>query len=135
MYTSVLIVDKAIDHAGIVSNVSLVMGLTAGRLLPGSTFGEDVFDGDGNRHRFLTNTNHYIRKAGQNKLRALRAFFADMPDTIVVDYTEDAAANDYAIYTNSLSANSGEGITYRAIYIFGPTDTVYPKTKNLSALS
>ena len=135
MYTSVLIVDKSIDHKGILSNVSLVVGLTAGRLLPDETFGHDIIDGDGCSHPFLTNITHGVRKAGQHKLRDLRAYFSEQPDTLVIDYTEDAGGRDYAIYDEQLSAHSGEGIRYRAIYVYGPSEIVYPKTKSLSSLS
>ena len=134
MYTSVLVVDKSIDHTGILTNVGLVLGLTAGRLLPDSTFGHDIVDGDGNSHRYLTNMPQSMRKAGQNKLRSLREYFGELPEVTLVDYTESAAVADYPTYEQNLTSRAGDEISYRAIYIYGPHDIVYPKTKNLSAL-
>ncbi len=132
---SVLIVDQSIAHSGILTNLGLVIGLTAGRLLPDQTFGPDLIDGDGREHRYLTSVVHVVRKAGQNKLRDLRAYFEGQPGVILVDYTDDAAVSSYDDYTHSLTGHSGEAIKYRALYLYGPRDLLYPKTKNLSALS
>jgi len=134
MNISVLIVSKGIDHKGILTNCGFVLGLTAGKLLPQETFGDDVLDGDGSKHTFLTNIGHYIREAGQTKLRTLREEFLKMPEIIVVDYTEDAAPADYATYTNTLKIHKGEEILSRAIWVYGPESIVAPRTKNLSAL-
>jgi len=79
---SVLIVDQSIAHSGILTNLGLVIGLTAGRLLPDQTFGPDLIDGDGREHRYLTSVVHVVRKAGQNKLRDLRAYFEGQPGVI-----------------------------------------------------
>jgi hypothetical protein len=131
---SVLIVTKGVDHKGILANCGFVLGLTAGRLLPTETFGEDVVDGDGSKHTFLTNVGHNVREAGQSKLHTLREEFSKTPGLIVVDYTEDAAPADYATYTEALKNHKGEEIVYRAVWIYGPAEIVIPKTKNLSAL-
>lgn len=85
---SVLIVDKALDHKGILANASLVIGLSAGRLMPEETFGEVAIDKDGNQHYPLTNQAHFVRKAGQSKLKTLRSKFTENPEIIVVDYTD-----------------------------------------------
>ena len=130
--TSVLVVAKGLDHKGILANTGFVLGLTSGRLLPENTFGPDVTDGDGSKHRFLTNIGHYVREAGQSKLQTLRKEFADHPDVTVVDYTDDAAPADYKTYEENLAKHKGEEIVYRAIHIFGPEEIVVPKTKNLS---
>jgi hypothetical protein len=131
---SVLIIAKGVDHKGILANCSFVLGLTAGRLLPNESFGPDVIDGDRTNHKFLTNISHYVREAGQSKLKTLRSEFIQNPDVIVVDYTEDAAPADYATYTASLGTHKGEEIMYRAIHVYGPTEYVVSKTKNLSML-
>lgn len=131
---SVLIVNKAQDHTGILVNVGFVLGLTAGRELPNETFGREVVDGDGSQHPYLTNIGHIVRKAGQSKLRTLRNEFAQHPDVLVVDYTEDAAPVDYETYANGLESKKGEEIEYRAVYVYGPADIIIPKTKSLSAL-
>ena len=133
-YVSVLNVDKGMDSAGIVANSALVLGLTAGRMLPDATFGPDVVDGDGAMHTYLTNIGHYVRKAGQNKLRTLRQEFASVTDVIVIDYSEDAAPADYDEYARNLASHPGEDIRYRAIYVYGPEDIIIPRTKNLSRL-
>lgn len=130
--SSVLIIAKGVDHKGILSNCSFVLGLTAGKLLPDETFGADVTDGDGTTHKFLTNISHYVRVAGQSKLRTLRQEFIQNPDVIVVDYTEDAAPVDYSLYAKNLSQHKGEEIIYRAIYVYGPSEFINSKTKNLS---
>ena len=132
---SVLLVDKSQDNKGIIANASFVLGLTAGRELPDETFGPNVVDGDSSEHRYLTNIGHYVRKAGQSKLRALREYFVEQPDTVVVDYTEDAAPADYTEYEKTLGAHSGDAISYRAVYVYGPEEVVVPKTKNLSVLN
>jgi Protein of unknown function (DUF2000) len=131
---SVLIIAKGVDHKGILANCSFVLGLSAGRLLPTETFGPDVIDGDGTNHKFLTTISHYVREAGQSKLRALRSEFIQNPDVMVVDYTEDAAPVDYAAYAKSLGTHKGEEITYRALYVYGPAEYITAKTKNLSML-
>jgi hypothetical protein len=135
MNVSVLVVDKSMDHDGLLTNAAFVLGLTAGRQLPYCTFGENVFDGDGQTHTYLTRIAHIVRKAGQNKIRTLRQKLADQPNVVVIDYTEDAATTDYGEYARSLSDRSGEEIQYRALYIYGPEEIVTPLTKNLSWLS
>lgn len=131
---SVLIVAKGVDHKGILANCAFVLGLTAGKLLPPETFGPEVVDGDGISHKSLTNISHYVREAGQSKLRTLRAELAQNPSVIIVDYAEDAAPADYLTYAKSLGEHKGEEIIYRAIHVYGPADFVVPKTKNLSML-
>jgi hypothetical protein len=131
---SVLIIAKGVDHKGILANCSFVLGLTAGRLLPEGTFGADVIDGENSTHKYLTNISHYVREAGQSKIRTLRSELIQIPDVTIVDYTEDAAPADYTTYAKSLGSHSGEEIVYRAIHIYGPMDIVVSKTKNLSML-
>lgn len=133
-FVSVLVVDQAIESKGILANAALVLGLTAGRGLPQSTFGSDVVDGEGAIHRYLTNIGHVVRKAGQSKMRSIRTALVKSPDVLLVDYTEDAAPVDYNSYSRSLVVHSGEDIKYRAIYIYGPEESVMPLTKNLSRL-
>ncbi len=130
---SVLIVNEKIDHKGILANTSFVLGLTAGRELPPETFGANVVDGDGSTHTYLTNIGHYVRKAGQSKIKTIRKEFLDA-GIIVVDYTDDAAPADYAAYEESIKSHKSEEIIYRAIWVYGPEDVVLPKTKNLSSL-
>ncbi|HVT58138.1 MAG TPA: DUF2000 family protein [Thermoanaerobaculia bacterium] len=134
-YVSVLIVDQSIADKGVLTNLGFVLGLTAGRELPSETFGQDVTDGDGSRHRYLTRIGHFVRKAGQHKMRELRARLAAQENVEIVDYTADAAPVDYQGYASNLAAHRGEEISYRALYIFGPKDLVLPLTKNLSRLS
>ncbi len=131
---SVLIVDQSIDSSGIIANCALVLGLTAGRELSSDTFGQDVVDGDGRKHTYLTKIGHLVRKAGQSKIRTLREVLSSSPNTIVIDYTEDAAPADYSEYSRNLVAHKGEEIKYRAIYVYGPEQTIVPLTKNLSRL-
>ena len=83
---SVLVVDKALDHKGVLANASLVIGLSAGRLMPEDTFGEKAVDKDGNTHHPLINQAHFVRKAGQLKMKTLRSKLTDNPDVEVVDY-------------------------------------------------
>ncbi len=133
-YVSVLIVDQSIESKGIAVNAGFVPGLTAGRVLPQETFGRDVVDGDGTPHTYLTKIGHYVRKAGQNKIRDLRTKFLGQPDVKIIDYTEDAAPADYEEYARNLGSHQGEEIMYRAVYIYGPQEIVAPLTKNLSRL-
>lgn len=132
---SVLIIDQAQESKGIVANASFVLGLTAGRRLPDSTFGPDVTDGEGGVHCSLTNMAHIVRKAGQSKLRTLRRELQDCDGVMIVDYTEDAAPSDYETYRTSIATKKLDELVFRAIHIFGPEDVVLPRTKNLSALS
>lgn len=134
-YISVLIVEQSIEDKGILANASFVLGLTAGRELPQETFAHDVMDGDGSQHRYLTQIGHFVRKAGQSKIRELRRKSLETPGTITVDYTEEAAPADYEQYTRTLAGHKGEEIRYRALYIYGPRDIILPLTKNLSKLS
>ena len=131
---SILIVDKGQDLLGVVANASFVLGLTAGRSIGDETFGHEVVDGDGKRHKRLTSIGHYVRKAGPSKLRAIRDEFADHPDVEVVDYPEAAAPADYNAYEQALASQAGDQITYRAVHLYGPADVLVPKTKNLSKL-
>lgn len=131
---SVLVVDQTSEHKGIIANVGLVLGLTAGRELPQETFGGEVIDGDGHFHRYLTKIGHYVRKAGQSKIRSIRDALRQHPEVLIVDYTEDAAPADYSQYAENLKKHSGEQIQYRAIYFYGPDNLVTPLTKNLSRL-
>ncbi len=131
---SVLIIAKGVDHKGILANCAFVLGLTVGKLLPTETFGQDVIDGDGTNHKFLTNISHYVRESGQSKLRTLRAEFIQNSEVVVVDYTEDAAPADYSKYAESLAKHKGEEIIYRAIHVYGPAEYIISKTKNLSML-
>lgn len=134
-YLSVLIVDQSIKDKGILTNAGLVLGLTAGRELPEETFGPEAIDGEGPPHKYLTKIGHFVRKAGQSKIRDLRVKFLEDPDTKVIDYTEDAAPANYEEYTRNLAAHRLEQIVYRALYVYGPKDIVLPLTKNLSRLS
>jgi hypothetical protein len=133
-FISVLIVDQAVERKGILANAAFVVGLTAGRELPQSTFGSNVVDGEGAIHRYLRSIGHIVRKAGQSKMRSIRALLVKSPDVLLVDYTEDAAPVDYDSYSRSLAEHSGEDIKYRAIYVYGPEESVIPLTKNLSRL-
>lgn len=133
-YSSVLIVDQSIENKGIATNAGFVLGLTAGRELPIETFGHEVKDGDGLPHKYLTKIGHFVRKAGQNKMRELRNKFLANPNVKVVDYTEDAAPADYEEYAKNLASHKGEEIIYRALYVYGPQSVVLPLTKNLSRL-
>ena len=133
-YISVLIVDQSVESKGIAANAGFVLGLTAGREIPESTFGREVVDGDGTHHAYLTKIGHYVRKAGQNKMRELRAKLIAEPDVKIVDYTEDAAPADYEEYARNLLSHKGEEIVYRALHIYGPKEIVAPLTKNLSRL-
>jgi hypothetical protein len=133
-FVSVLIVDQVQEHKGILTNAALVVGLSAGRQLPATTFGGLVTDGDGQVHQPLTQIAHFVRKANQSKIRSLRQTCSDAPSIVVIDYTEDAAPSDYNTYTQQLGQHSGEQITYRALYLYGPSEVVYPLTKNLSRL-
>lgn len=132
---SVLIVDKALNNSGILANASLVIGLSAGKLLPEETFGAEAIDGDGSIHHPLTNQAHFVRKAGQSKMKTLRKKFKDSEDVLVVDYTEDAAPSDYQHYLESLGKHSEDEISYRAMWVYGDREIVEPLTKNLSKLS
>ncbi len=134
-YISVLVVDQAIDNKGILANIAFVLGLTAGRELSEDTFGPNVVDGDGTEHLYLTRIGHIVRKAGQSKIRGLRESLVGRPDVLSVDYTEDAAPSDYDEYSRNLGKHSGEKVTYRALYIYGPEEVVGSLTKNLSRLS
>lgn len=131
---SVVIVDQNLDHRGALTNAAFVIGLSAGRSMPQDTFGPDVADGDGSIHRSLTNIGHFVRKAGQSKIRTLRAEFAENPLVQVIDYTEDAAPSDYNEYSASLRLKRAAELSYRAIHVFGPEDVIVPRTKNLSRL-
>ena len=132
---SVLIVDQTLkEEPGKLVNAAFVLGLSAGRLAPPETFGDDVVDGDGYRHTFLTAIGHYVRKASQSKLQTLRCEFAKMRDVTIVDYTEAASPANYQEYADALSQQSGVQITYRAIYVYGPETVLVPATKNLSRL-
>lgn len=131
---SVLIVDKGIKSYGVLTNAAFVLGLTAGRVFPDEKFGPDVVDGDGSTHKYLTIMSHYVRRAGQSKLRALRREFIKDPRVLVIDYTEDAATSDYHEYTRNLANHSDHEIQYRAIYTYGPEEIIVPRTKNLSRL-
>ncbi len=131
---SVLVVATGIDHKGILTNVGFVLGLTSGRLLPESTFGSDVIDGDDSTHKFLTNIGHYVREAGQSKLKSLRKELAQNPNITIVDYTEDAAPSNYEEYKENIAKHTENEIIYRAIYFYGPEEILVPKTKNLSML-
>jgi hypothetical protein len=133
-WASVLIVDQQLDHKGVLANAAFVLGLTAGRELPQGTFGHDVSDGDGGVHRYLTRIGHTVRKAGQSKLRSLRAAFAAEAEVVLVDYTEEAAPADYEQYAAAIAAHRGEEIRYRALHVYGPEDRIVPLTKNLSRL-
>jgi len=132
-HTSVLVVDRSQDP-GIVTNAAFVLGLTAGARLPQATFGPEVVDGDGMVHAALTRIPHFVRKAGQAKLRRLRKAFSDMGGVQLVDYTEDAAPSDYAVYARGLAGRCGDDIHYRAIHVFGPSELIDPLTRNLSRL-
>ena len=132
---SVIIVDQQLDNKGVLVNLGFVLGLTSGRHMPDNTFGPDVIDGDGKNHKYLTNIGHYVRKAGQSKIRSIRQSLADNPDVLIVDYTEDAAPADYSSYEKSLGAHKEEEIVYRAIHVCGPSTIIEPLTKNLSRLS
>jgi hypothetical protein len=132
---SVVIFDQNLkDEVGKQTNAAFVLGLTAGRLLPDDTFGHDVVDGDNVKHTYLTQIAHFVKKASPAKLQSLRKEFSEMEDTIVLDYTEAAAPSSYEEYEQILSNQKGDEITYRAIYVYGPEESVYPKTKNLSRL-
>ena len=131
-YISVIILNKAFEERGLLANVTFVLGLSAGRELPSSTFGSIVTDGDGRIHQALTNIGHHVRKAGGSKLASLRNELADMPDVQVIDYTEDAAPADYDEYSRTLSKHKSEEIVYRAIHVYGPSAKIIPLTKNLS---
>lgn len=133
-YLSVVIVDQQQDKMGIVANAAFVLGLTAGREMPAGSFGPDVIDGDGSTHRYLTNIGHFVRKAGQNKIRNLRDTFRSHPDVSVTDYTEEAAPSDYQEYADNIALRKGEELKYRALHIYGPESVVMPLTKNLSRL-
>lgn len=133
-HSSVLIIDQSIDNKGIATNAGFVLGLTAGRELPVETFGHEVMDGDGLSHAYLTKIGHFVRKAGQSKIRDLRNKFIAEPNVKVIDYTEDAAPADYEEYARNLTSHKGEEILYRALYIYGPQSVVLPLTKNLSRL-
>lgn len=133
-HVSVLVVDKNLKTPGVLANTAFVLGLTAGRALPEATFGPPVVDGDGAEHTYLTNVAHFVREAGQSKLRTLRAAFSEMPEVHLVDYTEDAAPSDYATYQRDLAQHAGEQIVYRALHVYGPEEQVLPLTKNLSRL-
>ena len=133
-FVSVLVVDQAQDHKGILTNAAFVVGLSAGRTLPADSFGGKVVDGEGKEHHELTRIAHFVRKASQSKLRSLREAISVNSASVVIDYSEDAAPSDYQTYTQQLGQHSGEQITYRAIYFYGPSELVYPLTKNLSRL-
>jgi hypothetical protein len=49
-FSSVLIVDQAMDSKGIIANVAFIVDLTAGRELSKETFGEDLVDGEGKQY-------------------------------------------------------------------------------------
>ncbi len=134
-YISVLVVDQAINSVGVLANVALVLGLTAGRELPEETFGSNVVDADGTAHLYLTKIGHVVRKAGQRKIKSLREVLTGNPGVLMVDYTEDAAPADYSEYSESLARHSGGEVSYRGLYIYGPDEVVGPLTRNLSRLS
>jgi hypothetical protein len=132
--TSVLIINQGLAEPGTVANVAFVVGLTAGRLLPPHTFGGDVADADGRLHRHLTRLPHFVRRAGESKLRALHAAFSAMPEVVVVDYSDDARTSEYEKYAAALATRRTEAVVYRALHVFGPSHLLLPLTKNLSRL-
>jgi hypothetical protein len=131
---SVLIVDQQLDQKGIIANAAFVLGLTAGREMARDSFGTDVVDKDGTLHRYLTKIGHFVRKAGQSKIRTIRETLASHLSVSMVDYPEDAAPSDYKEYTNNLGTRSTGEIKYRALHVIGPESIVAPLTKNLSRL-
>jgi len=133
-FVSVLVVDQNLIHLGILANAALVLGLTAGRELPESTFGHDVVDGEGSTHKYLTKIGHMVRKAGQSKIKTLRDTLGEEADVRIIDYTDDAAPADYEEYARNIGSHTKEQLNYRAIHIFGPHAKVNPLTKNLSRL-
>ena len=134
LFSSVLIVDQNESHKGILTNAAFVLGLSAGRLMKEESFGTPVVDGDGFMHAPLTNHAHFVRKAGQSKLRTLRELFTNTKGVTVIDYTIDAATSNYSEYEALLGNHKGEEIEYRAIHVFGPEDIIKQNTKNLSRL-
>ena len=132
---SVLIVDKSLNNNGVLANASLVIGLSAGRLLPEDTFGAEAIDGDGSIHHPLTNQAHFVRKAGQSKMKRLRKKFKESEGILVVDYIEDAAPSDYQEYLDNLKTHSEEDLSYRTLWVYGDRSVIEPLTKNLSRLS
>ncbi|MBP9839324.1 MAG: DUF2000 family protein [Proteobacteria bacterium] len=133
-YLSVLIVNQSLEHRGLLSNAAFVLGLTAGRELPPSTFGENVWDKDGKSHKYLTKIAHHVRKASGGKIRAIREAITDNSAISAVDYPEEAAPSDYSIYSNALKEKAISEIDYRAIHLYGPESLLLPLTKNLSRL-
>ncbi len=131
-FCSVIIVDKAEEHHGLLANISFVLGLSASKYMPPETFREDAIDGDGAVHRGLTCIAHHVRQAGQNKLRTLRKHFTEIDSVEVTDYTRAALPSSYDEYTKTLKNQSGDEIEYLGIHLFGPEEAIVPKTKNLS---
>ncbi|MGZ4753429.1 MAG: DUF2000 domain-containing protein [Acidimicrobiia bacterium] len=129
---SVLILNGKIPEVGVIANTAFVLGLTVGRLIPDTTFGPNVLDGDGRTHLSLTQIGHTVRVANPTKLARLAETLKGEAGLTVVDYTEDAAPADYAQYTATLGVRQGEDIVYRAVHVFGPADLVDKYTRNLS---
>ena len=133
-FLSVVIVDQQQESKGIIANAAFVLGLSAGREMSDTCFGPDVRDGSGQVHPSLTNIGHFVRKAGQSKLRTLRQVLSQHPEVRLIDYTEEAAPSDYNAYASGIAQKSAEEIHYRALHVFGPESVVAPVTKNLSRL-
>ena len=134
---SVLIMAQDFKQQGKIGelvNAAFVAGKSFGKRSPDESFGETVIDGNGSEHAALTNMAHFVRKAGQSKLRTLRNEFAAMEGVEVIDYPEAASPSTYEDYVNVLQTQSGDEITYRAVHVFGPTEVVVPRTKSLSRL-
>ena len=131
---SVLIIDQNLAHRGAMANAAFVLGLTAGRLMSDHLFGHDVEDRSGAMHRYLTRIPHFVKKAGQGKIRSLREALLVQPQVSIVDYPEEAAPSNYSVYAQNLSMKGADEITYRAIHVAGSYAVLYPLTKNLSRL-
>jgi len=127
-------VNQAITHVGIIANATFVLGLSIGREMNASEFGDAVIDGSGSLHHALTNMKHIVRKAGDTKIKTLRAQLLAQPGVTVIDYTEAASTSDYDEYVRTLENQKSDEIIYRAIHILGPQEIVEPLTKNLSRL-
>ncbi len=131
----VVVLDGALPP-GVAANTAAILGVTLGRQLP-EVVGEDVTDGDGNRHLGIIRFPVPVLRASAEALGELRRrlFRPEFWELTVVDFSDAAqSCRTYGEFTEKLKDIPERSLGYLGVAIHGGRKEVDRLTGSLPLL-
>ena len=115
-----IVLDEALP-IGVAANVSAIMGITLGRMLPGIV-GADVMDAEGGVHPGIVEIPVPVLKATAPAIGEIRqgALALEPSELEIVDFSDVAqGCKEYGEYIEKMAVTGSSSITYLGLLLVG----------------